>query len=292
MPGLVEGKAGLVTGSAGGIGRATALALAREGAAGVMVTDLASRRQDGEETVHLIEQEGGHAVFVAGDVTVAADCQALVAQTVEAFGRLDFAHNNAGVELQDTIVGTEEADWERVIAVNLKGVWLGMKYQIPQMLEHGGGSIVNTASLAGLMAVPSLAAYIASKHGVVGLTRAAAVEVANDGIRVNCVCPAAIRTAMMDVLPEERQLELAGPAGDEALRRARGGRRVRRLADLRSLVVRDGDGAVGGRGGDGAVEVKKLPHRGKGVSGGRSAGGRPLRRAALEPVRVFVGFRG
>jgi NAD(P)-dependent dehydrogenase (short-subunit alcohol dehydrogenase family) len=156
MPGLVEGKAGLVTGSAGGIGRATALALAREGAAGVLVTDL-SRRADGEETVRLIEQEGGHAVFVAGDVSVAADCEALVRATVEAFGHLDFAHNNAGVELQDTIVGTVEDDWERVIAVNLKGVWLGMKYQIPQMLEHGGGSIVNTASLAGLMAVPSLA---------------------------------------------------------------------------------------------------------------------------------------
>ena len=212
MPGLVEGKAGLVTGSAGGIGRATALALAREGAAGVLVTDLPSRQEDGEETVHLIEQEGGHAVFVAGrrhawPPTARRSC----ATTVEAFGRLDFAHNNAGVELQATVVDTEEADWERVIAVNLKGVWLGMKYQIPQMLEHGGGSIVNTASLAGLMAVPTLAAYIASKHGVVGLTRAAAVEVANDGIRVNCVCPAAIRTAMMDILPEERQLELLAP---------------------------------------------------------------------------------
>jgi NAD(P)-dependent dehydrogenase (short-subunit alcohol dehydrogenase family) len=211
MPGLVEGKAGLVTGSAGGIGRATALALAREGAAGVLVTDLPSRQEDGEETVHLIEQEGGHAVFVAGDVTVAGDCAAVVAKTVEAFGRLDFAHNNAGVELQATVVDTEEGDWEKVIAVNLKGVWLGMKHQIPQMREHGGGSIVNTASLAGLMAVPTLAAYIASKHGVVGLTRAAAVEVADDGIRVNCVCPAAIRTAMMDVLPEERQLELLAP---------------------------------------------------------------------------------
>jgi NAD(P)-dependent dehydrogenase (short-subunit alcohol dehydrogenase family) len=211
MPGLVEGKAGLVTGSAGGIGRATALALAREGAAGVLVTDLPSRREDGEETVRLIEQEGGHAVFVAGDVSVGADCEAVVRQTVAAFGHLDFAHNNAGVELQATTVDTEEADWDKVIAVNLKGVWLGMKHQIRHMLEHGGGSIVNTASLAGLMAVPRLAAYIASKHGVVGLTRAAAVEVANDGIRVNCVCPAAIRTAMMDILPEERQLELLAP---------------------------------------------------------------------------------
>jgi NAD(P)-dependent dehydrogenase (short-subunit alcohol dehydrogenase family) len=211
MPGLVEGKAGLVTGAAGGIGRATARALAREGAAGVLVCDLESRREDGEQTARLIEQEGGHAAFMAGDVSVEADCQALVARTVEAFGHLDFAHNNAGIELQATIVGTEEADFDRVIAVNLKGVWLGMKHQIPKMLEHGGGSIVNTASLAGLIAVPTLAAYIASKHGVVGLTRAAAVEHANDGVRVNCVCPAAIRTAMMDALEPERQKELLAP---------------------------------------------------------------------------------
>ena len=125
MPGLVEGKAGLVTGSAGGIGRATALALAREGAAGVLVCDLESRRDDGLQTVRLIEQEGGHAEFVAGDVSVEDDCRALVEHTVEAFGHLDFAHNNAGIELQDTICGTNEADFDRVIAVNLKGVWLG-----------------------------------------------------------------------------------------------------------------------------------------------------------------------
>jgi NAD(P)-dependent dehydrogenase (short-subunit alcohol dehydrogenase family) len=211
MPGLVEGKAGLVTGAAGGIGRATAIALAREGAAGVLVCDLQSRRADGMQTVGLIEQEGGHAEFLAGDVSVEADCRAAVARTVEAFGRLDFAHNNAGIELQDTICGTSEDDFDKVIAVNLKGVWMGMKHQIPAMLEHGGGAIVNTASLAGLVAVPSLAAYIASKHGVVGLTRAAAVEHANDGIRVNCVCPAAIRTAMIDVLPPERQQELLAP---------------------------------------------------------------------------------
>jgi NAD(P)-dependent dehydrogenase (short-subunit alcohol dehydrogenase family) len=211
MPGLVEGKAGLVTGAAGGIGRATALALAREGAAGVLVTDLEARRADGEETVRLIEQDGGHAAFVAGDVTVDADCRAVVQATLDAFGHIDFAHNNAGVELQDSIVGTDEADFDRVIAVNLKGVWLGMKHQIPRMLDNGGGAIVNTASLAGLVAVPSLAAYVASKHGVVGLTRAAAVEHANDGVRINCVCPAAIRTAMIEILPPERQQELIAP---------------------------------------------------------------------------------
>ena len=217
MPGLVEGKAGLVTGAAGGIGRATALALAREGAAGVLVSDLPSRRDDGLETVRLIEQEGGHAAFVAGDVSVDADCRAVVERTLEAFGHIDFAHNNAGVELQDTVVGTAEADFDRVIAVNLKGVWLGMKHQIPRMLETGGGSIVNTASLAGLIAVPSLAAYIASKHGVVGLTRAAAVEHANDGVRVNCVCPAAIRTAMIEILSPERQQELIAPQAMDRL---------------------------------------------------------------------------
>jgi NAD(P)-dependent dehydrogenase (short-subunit alcohol dehydrogenase family) len=211
MPGLVEGKAGLVTGAAGGIGRATALALAREGAAGVLVADLPSRRTDGEQTVRLIEQQGGHAEFAAGDVSVEEDSRAFVARTIAAFGHLDFAHNNAGIELQETMVGTEEADFDRIIAVNLKGVWLGMKHQIPAMLEHGGGSVVNTASLAGLVAVPSLAAYVASKHGVVGLTRAAALEHANDGVRVNCVCPAAIRTAMMDVLTPERQQELLAP---------------------------------------------------------------------------------
>jgi NAD(P)-dependent dehydrogenase (short-subunit alcohol dehydrogenase family) len=211
MPGLVEGKAGLVTGAAGGIGRATALALAREGAAGVLVTDLEARRADGEETVRLIEQDGGHAAFVAGDVTVDADCRAVVQATLDAFGHIDFAHNNAGVELQDSIVSTDEADFDRVIAVNLKGVWLGMKHQIPRMLDNGGGAIVNTASLAGLVAVPSLAAYVASKHGVVGLTRAAAVEHANDGVRINCVCPAAIRTAMIEILPPERQQELIAP---------------------------------------------------------------------------------
>jgi NAD(P)-dependent dehydrogenase (short-subunit alcohol dehydrogenase family) len=217
MPGLVEGKAGLVTGAAGGIGRATALALAREGAAGVLVTDLEARRADGEETVRLIEQNGGHAAFVAGDVTVSADCRAVVQATLDAFGHIDFAHNNAGVELQDSIVGTDEADFDRVIAVNLKGVWLGMKHQIPRMLDNGGGAIVNTASLAGLVAVPSLAAYIASKHGVVGLTRAAAVEHANDGVRINCVCPAAIRTAMIEILPPERQQELIAPQAMQRL---------------------------------------------------------------------------
>ena len=216
MTGLVEGKAGLVTGAAGGIGRATALTLAREGAAGVVVNDLESRRADAEETVRLVEDAGGHARFVAGDVTRASDQQALVAATVETFRSLDFAHNNAGIEYHATIPETEEDEFDRIIDVNLKGVWLGMKFQIPQMLSQGGGAIVNTASLAGLLAVPALGAYIASKFGVVGLTKTAALEFANEGIRVNCVCPAAIRTYMVEHLPPERQAELIAP---QALRR-------------------------------------------------------------------------
>ena len=151
--GLVDGKSGLVTGAAGGIGRATAVAFAREGGA-VVVNDLEARRADGEETVRLIEEAGGRAVFVAADVTSSADQARLVAETVAAFGRLDFAHNNAGVELQATVEETEEDGWDQMLNVNLKGVWLGMKHQLPQMRNQGGGAIVNTASLAGLLAVP------------------------------------------------------------------------------------------------------------------------------------------
>lgn len=216
MPGLVEGKSGLVTGAAGGIGRATALAFAREGAAGVVVTDLEGRRGEAEKTVELIEAAGGRARFVPGDVTSAADQEALVAETVESYGHIDFAHNNAGVEGHALIHETEEPEFDRIIDANLKGVWLGMKFQIRQMLTQRSGAIVNTASLAGLMAVPELSAYVASKFGVVGLTMAAALECANEGIRVNCVCPAAIRTYMVEHLPPQRQAELVAP---QALRR-------------------------------------------------------------------------
>jgi NAD(P)-dependent dehydrogenase (short-subunit alcohol dehydrogenase family) len=210
MAGVMDGKAGLVTGAAGGIGRATAVAFAREGAA-VVVADLEQRRSDGEETVRLVEADGGRAVFVACDVTRAAEQEALVRAAVERFGALDFAHNNAGVELQALLTETAEPDWDLVMDVNVKGVWLGLKAQIPQMIAQRGGAIVNTSSLAGLIGAPALGAYVASKHAVVGLTKTAAIEGAPHNIRVNAVCPAAIATAMIKALSPERQQELASP---------------------------------------------------------------------------------
>lgn len=216
MAGLMDGRAGLVTGAAGGIGRATAIAFGREGAA-VVVNDLEDRRDDGDETVRLVEAAGGRAAFVAGDVRRAADHEALVGAVVDAYGRLDFAHNNAGVELSETLAETTEAQWDLIMDVNLKGVWLGLRAQMAQMAaQGGGGAIVNTASLAGLIGAPALGAYVASKHGVNGLTKTAAIEGAPHEIRVNAVCPAAIATAMILQQPYERRQELASP---QALKR-------------------------------------------------------------------------
>jgi NAD(P)-dependent dehydrogenase (short-subunit alcohol dehydrogenase family) len=215
-----DGKVALVTGSGAGIGAVTARAFARAGAA-VIVTDVDV--DGGQTTVEKIRSDGGQAEFFAADVTDAEAVKALVRFAVDTYGGLHYAHNNAGVLGESArLTDSDDETWFRTVQINLNAVYLGMKHQIPAILESGGGAIVNTSSYAGLVAVPFASAYVASKHGVIGLTKAAAVEFGKKGVRVNAVCPGSARTklniervagnpaiekAMTDVSPMKRFVE-------------------------------------------------------------------------------------
>jgi NAD(P)-dependent dehydrogenase (short-subunit alcohol dehydrogenase family) len=191
-----EGKVALVTGGTSGIGRAIAVAFAREGANVVVA---GRRAAEGEETVRLVQEQGSDGLFVPTDVSQASQVKNLVDRTLERFGRLDFAANNAGVEQTPApLLEQTEQSFDQVMNVNVKGVWLSMKYEIPALLRAGGGAIVNTSSIAGVVGLAGAEIYIASKHAVIGLTKAAALEFGKQGIRINAVLPAAIETEMYE----------------------------------------------------------------------------------------------
>jgi NAD(P)-dependent dehydrogenase (short-subunit alcohol dehydrogenase family) len=231
MAGLLEGKSALITGGGGGIGRATALAFAREGAR-VAVSD--ASQETAEQTVALVNKAGGQAMSLSGDVTDAGAVEAMVKAVVSAYGRLDCAFNNAGIAgYQVEASGKRTHEWpdgsvDRMLAVNLKGVWLCMKHEIIQMLGQGGGTIVNTGSIAGLIGLPTSSAYVAAKHGVLGFTKTAALEYAKDGIRVNAVCPGYIETKMTEDTMRRR--------GDELMQRVPFGR-MGKPEEIAEMVV-------------------------------------------------------
>ena len=207
------GKVALVTGGGGGIGRAAALGFATRGAKVVVVDQDAAA---GEASAGIVRQQGGEARFVRADVTRSAEVRNYVQETLDAYGAIDCFFNNAGIEGSVTPTQDyDEAVFDQVIAVNLKGVFLGLRHVLPVMLRQGSGAVVNTASVAGLTGGPGMPAYVASKHGVLGLTKVASADVARAGIRVNAVCPGPVETRMMRSLEAQRN-----PNDPEAVHRA------------------------------------------------------------------------
>jgi len=199
--GLMDNKVALVTGAGSGIGRDSALALSREGAS-VCVSDV--NIEGGEETAQTIIENGGKVIFVACDVTDKASVEGMVKTTVDTFGKLDTAVNNAGISGSQVtrIHETDDAVFEQIMSINVRGVWLCMRAELPYMIEQGAGAIVNIASVAGLIGAPKAAAYSASKHAVVGLTKSAAIEYAKMGLRVNAICPGYTETPMVTEITE------------------------------------------------------------------------------------------
>jgi NAD(P)-dependent dehydrogenase (short-subunit alcohol dehydrogenase family) len=207
VAGLLEGKIGVITGAGSGIGRACAMACAADGAAAIVAADV--DELGARATLENVRSSGADGMVVACDVSRSADVEAMVDAPVREYGRIDFAINCAGISHRNgRIVDIDEIEFDRVLSVNLKGVWLCLKFEIARMLESGGGAIVNIASRAGLRGASLAGGYAASKHGVVGLTSSAAVGYVEDGIRVNCICPGVVMTPLVAALPPERLEQL------------------------------------------------------------------------------------